>query len=255
MRALTDSAQGSGAVRAGQWARALCLNEGLDTGSVLPYVARLQQRNIGVIVLNPNNNARVEIDAEELRKRDPFVYWTTQSKQVRPLVRPLSRVSNVRPAQPDLCVSSRTPIPGNAKPEEHCVSVWDELCAGLRARVGIVAHSYGGNCTLALLQARREELLPRLAFAAFTDSVHAVGKREAAEVSAEREGVRCVLTRVSTGARLSAGLGRQLGAERTAGRRAGAGARGARRLPLPLGRHPFPRGHLLPRHAERLCLH
>jgi hypothetical protein len=75
--------QGSGAVRAGQWARALCLNEGLDTGSILPYVARLQQRNVGVIVLNPNNNARVAIDEEELRKKDAFVYWTTQSKQVR----------------------------------------------------------------------------------------------------------------------------------------------------------------------------
>ncbi len=78
--------QGSGAVRAGQWARALCLNEGLDTGSILPYVARLQQRGIGVIVFNPNNSMRVEVDEEELRKKDPFVYWTTQSKQVRVVI-------------------------------------------------------------------------------------------------------------------------------------------------------------------------
>jgi hypothetical protein len=30
--------QGSGAVRPGQWARALCLNEGLKTGSILEYL-------------------------------------------------------------------------------------------------------------------------------------------------------------------------------------------------------------------------
>jgi len=31
--------QGSGAVRAGQWARALCINEGLETGSILGYLS------------------------------------------------------------------------------------------------------------------------------------------------------------------------------------------------------------------------
>jgi hypothetical protein len=29
---------GSGAVRAGQWARSVCINDGLNTGSVFPFV-------------------------------------------------------------------------------------------------------------------------------------------------------------------------------------------------------------------------
>ena len=32
--------QGSGAVRAGMWARALCINDTLETGSVIPYIVR-----------------------------------------------------------------------------------------------------------------------------------------------------------------------------------------------------------------------
>lgn len=35
---------GAGAVRAGQWARSLCINESLDVGSVLPYIRNCKQR-------------------------------------------------------------------------------------------------------------------------------------------------------------------------------------------------------------------
>jgi hypothetical protein len=48
--------QGSGAVRAGQWARAVCLNDSLEQGSILPYLARAKKNGIGVIVFNPNLN-------------------------------------------------------------------------------------------------------------------------------------------------------------------------------------------------------
>jgi len=47
---------GSGAVRAGQWARALCINESLEIGSVLPYIREAKKAGYGVIVCNPNDN-------------------------------------------------------------------------------------------------------------------------------------------------------------------------------------------------------
>lgn len=47
---------GSGAVRAGQWARALCINESLEIGSILPYLRQAKKEGYGVIVCNPNDN-------------------------------------------------------------------------------------------------------------------------------------------------------------------------------------------------------
>jgi hypothetical protein len=46
--------QGTGAVRAGQWARNLCINDSLNTGSVLPFLAQAKKRGYSTIVLNPN---------------------------------------------------------------------------------------------------------------------------------------------------------------------------------------------------------
>lgn len=40
--------------RAGQWARRLCINDSLDTGSILPYLEKCKELGYGVIVLNPN---------------------------------------------------------------------------------------------------------------------------------------------------------------------------------------------------------
>jgi len=49
--------QGTGAVRAGQWARAVCINDKLSIGSILPYLDRCQQEGLSVIVFNPNLNS------------------------------------------------------------------------------------------------------------------------------------------------------------------------------------------------------
>ncbi|KAA6391619.1 MAG: putative argonaute binding protein [Streblomastix strix] len=46
--------QGSGAVRPGQWARALCINDSLETGSILPQLQMCQERGWGCCVFNPN---------------------------------------------------------------------------------------------------------------------------------------------------------------------------------------------------------
>ncbi|XP_067010373.2 FAM172 family protein homolog CG10038 isoform X2 [Anabrus simplex] len=50
--------QGSGAVRAGMWARSLIINEGLETGSQIPYINKAREHGYSVMVLNPNEGER-----------------------------------------------------------------------------------------------------------------------------------------------------------------------------------------------------
>lgn len=47
--------QGSGAVRAGQWARALTINDSLHTGSIFPYLKQAKENGYGVIVFKYEN--------------------------------------------------------------------------------------------------------------------------------------------------------------------------------------------------------
>lgn len=46
--------QGAGAVRAGIWAKSVCINEGLELGSMLPFIDTCRDLNIPVLVMNPN---------------------------------------------------------------------------------------------------------------------------------------------------------------------------------------------------------
>ena len=46
--------QGSGAVRAGVWARSVCIKENLELGSMLPIVDRCYELGIPLLVMNPN---------------------------------------------------------------------------------------------------------------------------------------------------------------------------------------------------------
>jgi hypothetical protein len=46
--------QGTGAMRAGIWARSVCLNENLELGSMLPLIDAAQKQNMPVLVMNPN---------------------------------------------------------------------------------------------------------------------------------------------------------------------------------------------------------
>lgn len=48
--------QGSGAVRPGMWARALCINEGLTEGTAFGYLDRITSNGWGFALLNPNDN-------------------------------------------------------------------------------------------------------------------------------------------------------------------------------------------------------
>jgi hypothetical protein len=69
--------------------------------------------------------------------------------------------------------SKLVPIRGSSSPEEHTLSVWDEFISQSNAKdIVIVAHSYGGVCTMNLLEYRNEAILARVRAIAFTDSVH-----------------------------------------------------------------------------------
>lgn len=48
--------QGTGAVRAGIWARSVCMNDSLEKGSMLPFLDQAQKNNWNVLVMNPNYN-------------------------------------------------------------------------------------------------------------------------------------------------------------------------------------------------------
>ncbi|KAI5080661.1 hypothetical protein GOP47_0003844 [Adiantum capillus-veneris] len=61
---------GTGRVESGQWARKLCINDSLKTGSVLPFLDWAREHSFGVIVLNPNKN--VVKTMEGLRVPIPF---------------------------------------------------------------------------------------------------------------------------------------------------------------------------------------
>eukprot|EP01012_Entosiphon_sulcatum_P019104 TRINITY_DN23938_c0_g1_i3.p1 TRINITY_DN23938_c0_g1~~TRINITY_DN23938_c0_g1_i3.p1 ORF type:complete len:351 (-),score=53.69 TRINITY_DN23938_c0_g1_i3:63-1094(-) len=150
--------QGSGAVRAGQWARALCINATLEQGTILPYLKRAREAGFGVIVFNPNFNA-VPAPLPPQEFEDPFQFWLgTPDAEWK-------KLQQRREAH-------ATPIPGSTSPEEHTVTVWDMFGAKAAARaVVIVAHSYGGINTLALLRDRERQIEPRLKGIALTDAL------------------------------------------------------------------------------------
>ncbi|KAI8908744.1 Arb2 domain-containing protein [Powellomyces hirtus] len=69
--------------------------------------------------------------------------------------------------------SEKRRIRGSANPQQHVEYVWKHLVRkAVSKRIGIVAHSFGGVCTLHLLKSCEAEFCERVAGIAFTDSVH-----------------------------------------------------------------------------------
>ena len=61
----------------------------------------------------------------------------------------------------------------DTRSEEHVLAAWDECVTPAAAQhVAMVAHSFGGVCLGALLDARRDAVTARLRGVALTDSVH-----------------------------------------------------------------------------------
>jgi len=151
--------QGAGAVRAGQWARALCINENLNIGTIFPYLEKAEKRGWGVIVFNPNLNEFPQSEPQVLRKS-----FLTQQKQLPPRI-------------------NYKKIEGNRNYEEHNEYVWKHFVSCSKAStITVVAHSRGGDGILCTLRNHTQEFYKRVAAIAFTDSVHSVNTKESTEV-------------------------------------------------------------------------
>jgi len=147
--------QGAGAVRAGQWARALCINENLSIGTIFPYLEKCKEHSFGVIVFNPNLND-VPVKEEEIKRRS----FLTMEKVFKP------RVETVK-------------ITGSENYRRHGEYIWDNFVRKSSASViAIVAHSRGGDNTVQLVGSRTEEFNRLVAGIAFTDSVHSLCSRD-----------------------------------------------------------------------------
>jgi len=153
--------QGSGAVRAGQWARALCINESIDLGSILPYLKMAKESGYSVVVFNPNLNS------------------TYVNKEKYPPKETTALDYFLNPEKPVTRRGKRVDIQKNESPREHTLYVWDTICSKSPAKkICIVAHSAGGDCTLHLLRKRTDNILAKLKAVAFTDAVHSVSPNE-----------------------------------------------------------------------------
>lgn len=142
--------QGSGAVRPGQWARALCLNDSLTVGSILPYIERAQSLGYSLAILNPNLN-RAPI------KEPPPLTWEDF----------FNTDKSFGSTRQGRCVN----IKGNASPIDHTIYAWRNVISqSPAAHIVIVAHSAGGFCTSSLLESEWDALRGRLNAVALTDS-------------------------------------------------------------------------------------
>jgi len=140
---------GSGAVRAGQWARSLCINNELDTGSILPYLEKANKLGFSVIVLNPNFTSATPTPTPTTNEQ--------QKKKKR----------------------NEIPIKGSETPFNHVLYCYDHFIKNSPAKeIVIVAHSFGGEVTRHLLDKRENELKTKIKAVAFTDSVHGTRHKE-----------------------------------------------------------------------------
>jgi hypothetical protein len=174
---------GSGAVRAGMWARALCINDNLRVGSMLPYIENCKARGWGVVVLNCNENAVVPLSEEQeaAEKGGAAGVKSYYLQATKPDI------------TPDFRRRGAAIVKCSEDPVTHTLYVFDTFIAKARAaNLFIVAHSAGGVCTMRLLNERTKAVLARLKGVAFTDSVHSVGPRDGKKVkSFMRSGSVC----------------------------------------------------------------
>jgi len=134
------------------WARALCMNDSLKTGAIFEYLKKLIDDGFGAIVLNPNKNRVPE---------DPLI---------RPDRSEFFIPGKPRPKNPPKTIE----VPRNDQPEKHAIYVYDTFVEKSAAeKIVIIAHSYGGICTCALLN-NRPQIFEKLVCIAFTDSVHSI---------------------------------------------------------------------------------
>lgn len=167
--------QGSGVVRAGQWARRLIINEDLDSGTQIPFIKKAVQEGYGVIVLNPNENA---LEVEKVGDPSADAWDEPAEKRERKEEcegkKKKDGYEKYRNPQKER-ETKRIPIRENSSPEEHTLYVWDHFISrSLAKNIFVVAHSYGGLSFVELMIQREDDVMSRVRAVAMTDSVHNV---------------------------------------------------------------------------------
>lgn len=129
--------------RPGQWARALCLNNTLDEGSILPYIDRAVHAGYALAILNPNQNS-----GPKAPPRNSF-HFSLLLNTPAPLRR--EEFFNTDKSYGRSRYKSMS-IQGNEDPESHTIYAWERVVSRSPAsQIVIVAHSAGGYCTGCLL--------------------------------------------------------------------------------------------------------
>lgn len=161
--------QGSGAVRPPQWARAICINDSLEIGTMFPYINKAQAMGYSCIILNPNQNTFVQVDPAEKARVDQLNVVKDRVAVVR------FYLSSLRKVPTRYKQTKVAKIPLNETGRAHALYVFDHVLSQCpAANLLMVAHSAGGDAAMTLLRQRSAQVLQRLRAVAFTDSVHSL---------------------------------------------------------------------------------
>jgi hypothetical protein len=126
--------QGAGGARPGMWSRTLCVEEGLNIGSMLPYVERAIAKNYGVVIFNPFCN---------------------------------------KVLQSDKGVSRLVPVIGCETPQKHVLTVWDIFVSQAKnCDLHMIANGFGCDLAMHLVESRSSVILSRLHAIAFSESTY-----------------------------------------------------------------------------------
>jgi hypothetical protein len=120
----------------GVWSRGLCISHGLDSGSMLPFVAAGQKAGIAVVVLNANTN-----------------YLTIEEPSDGGVG------ADGAPLPP---TTRKVAIEGSSTPEQHIASVWDSvLQPSAAASICFLAYDEGAVLLTDLLHKRADDAATR----------------------------------------------------------------------------------------------
>lgn len=170
--------QGSGVVRAGQWARRLIINQDLNSGTQIPFITRAIEEGYGVMVLNPNENY---LEIEKPATSSPLGSYhepldepaeKRERKDDKEGSKKKEFYEKYRNPQKE-AETERISIRENGSSEEHVLYVWDHFVSKAAAKnVFIIAHSYGGLSFVELVNQRELEVKNKVCAVALTDSAH-----------------------------------------------------------------------------------
>jgi len=154
---------GTGQVRAGQWARSLCINESLASGSILPYLQRAKKEGYEVVVLNPNFN---NVEVPRSKKSNATFYVKRESPDGKGYLE--FEVVSIR---------------GHETPLGHVKNIWKNYIEKSKAsQIVLVAHSFGGFLCCQLLSDEEGTIFEgkepkRVKAIALADSAHSLNER------------------------------------------------------------------------------